>query len=114
MLTKGDGVTTKSARVGAMRPLHRHRRELKCRVMPRHFDFLSVGEEFGDTRDRLITVRFQETHGISTARHFTCIGMKRVIIGPLAFPLLLPRRLTLMESARQSSYDRGSVAKSVV
>jgi hypothetical protein len=37
----------KSARVGAMRPPHRHRRELKCRVMPRHFDFLSVGEEFG-------------------------------------------------------------------
>jgi hypothetical protein len=27
MLTKVDGVTTKSARVGAMRPLHRHRRE---------------------------------------------------------------------------------------
>ena len=36
-----------SPRVGAMRPHHRHRRELKCRVMPRHFDFLSVGEEFG-------------------------------------------------------------------
>jgi hypothetical protein len=24
-----------------------HRRELTCRVIPRHFDFLSVGEEFG-------------------------------------------------------------------
>jgi hypothetical protein len=32
-------------------------------------------------------------HGISTARRFICIGMKRVIIGPLAFPLLLSRRL---------------------
>src|SRR5579864_8076080 len=29
---KVDGVTTKSARVGAMRPLHRHRRELTSRV----------------------------------------------------------------------------------
>jgi hypothetical protein len=28
-------------------PPHRHRRELTCRVVPRHFDFLSVGEEFG-------------------------------------------------------------------
>jgi hypothetical protein len=26
---------------------HRHRRELKCQGMPRHFDFLSVGQEFG-------------------------------------------------------------------
>jgi hypothetical protein len=34
-------------RVGAMRPPHRHRRELICRVMPDHFDFLSVGPEFG-------------------------------------------------------------------
>ena len=40
------------------------------------------------TRDRLITVRFQETHCASSG-----IEMKRVIIGPLAFPLLLPRRL---------------------
>jgi hypothetical protein len=28
-------------------PPHRHRRELTCRVVPRHFDFLSVGQEFG-------------------------------------------------------------------
>jgi hypothetical protein len=28
-------------------PPHRHRRELTCRVVPRHFDFLSVDEEFG-------------------------------------------------------------------
>jgi hypothetical protein len=40
-------MTAKSGRVGAMRPPHRHRRELTCRVMPRDFEFLSVGEEFG-------------------------------------------------------------------
>jgi hypothetical protein len=37
----------KDARVGAARTPHRHRREPKCRVMPRHFDFLSVGWKFG-------------------------------------------------------------------
>jgi hypothetical protein len=40
-------MTAKSARVGAMRPPHRHRREVTCGVMPRHLDFLSVGAEFG-------------------------------------------------------------------
>jgi hypothetical protein len=40
-------MSAKSARVGAMRTPHRHRRERTCRVMPRHFDFFSVGEEFG-------------------------------------------------------------------
>ena len=40
-------MTAQSARLGAMRWPHRHRRVLTCRVMPRHFDFLSVGEEFG-------------------------------------------------------------------
>jgi hypothetical protein len=56
-------------------------------------DAVATPAGFVLTRDRLITVRFQETHGISTARRFICIGMKQVIIGPLAFLLLLPRRL---------------------
>jgi hypothetical protein len=42
-----SGMIAKNARVGAMHPPHRYRRELTCRVMPRNFDFLSVGEEFG-------------------------------------------------------------------
>ena len=42
-----SGMTAKNARVGAMHPPHRYRRELTCRVRPRNFDFLSVGEEFG-------------------------------------------------------------------
>jgi hypothetical protein len=37
----------KSARVGAMRTPDRHRRDLASRVMPRDFDFFSVGEKFG-------------------------------------------------------------------
>jgi hypothetical protein len=37
----------KSARIGTMHQPHRHRIELTCRVHTRHFDFLSVGEEFG-------------------------------------------------------------------
>ena len=46
-LMRSPGMTVKSARVGAMRPPDRHRRERTCRVLPRHIDFLSVGEEFG-------------------------------------------------------------------
>jgi hypothetical protein len=42
-----QGMRAKSPPVGAMRPAHRRRRELRCRVMPHHFNFLSVGEEFG-------------------------------------------------------------------
>jgi hypothetical protein len=40
-------MSAKSPRVGVMCPPHRHRRELRSRVVPRHVDFLSVGEEFG-------------------------------------------------------------------
>jgi hypothetical protein len=42
-LRRSPGMMAKSARVGAMRTSLRHRREPKCRVVPRHFDFLSVG-----------------------------------------------------------------------
>jgi hypothetical protein len=46
-LEHSPGMSAKSPRVGVMCPPHRHRRELRSRVMPRHVDFLSVGEEFG-------------------------------------------------------------------
>jgi hypothetical protein len=40
-------MTAQGARVWAMRPPTRTGVNLTCRVMPRHFDCLSVGEEFG-------------------------------------------------------------------
>jgi hypothetical protein len=30
-----------------MRQSHRHRKEPTCRIMAHHFEFLSVGEQFG-------------------------------------------------------------------
>jgi hypothetical protein len=45
-------MTAKSARVGAMRAAHRHRRQFICRVMPHHFDFLFIlsGTKRGQTK----------------------------------------------------------------
>ena len=51
-LRHSPGMIAKSARVGAMRPLHRHRRELTCEAVLRYFGFLSMCEEFGADAER--------------------------------------------------------------
>ena len=55
-------------------------------------DAVATPAGFVLTRDRLITDAVPGAHGISP-RRLICIVMKRVIIGPFAFPLLLPRCL---------------------
>jgi hypothetical protein len=63
-----------------MRPPHWHRRELACRVMSHHLDFLAGGEEFGADAER--SIRAAECSERSSANHLSEISMAEWLLLP--------------------------------